>query len=86
MEDFLASGDDLEIALYRVVKLKIEDFPEHLRDDPQEVSTALAAVQYFARDVHPELTSGSEIHDLVLLRLIPKEKTRRYLEELKSEG
>ncbi|NJR56526.1 MAG: hypothetical protein HC768_19435 [Acaryochloris sp. CRU_2_0] len=71
--------------LYRVTKENLHYLPRHLQDDPQEISAVLSAIQHYAHKVHPEFLSGAKIHDLVLLRLVPKTKTERYVQQLNDE-
>lgn len=80
----LDSGASLEDCLYQVSQSHLKDLPEHLKADPQEISTVLCAVQNFAAHAHPEFLSGANLHDLVLLRLLPKAKTERYIQELNN--
>lgn len=81
----LSEGTSLEDVLYTVVRENLKHLPEHLKDDPEEVSTVLRAVQYYATEVHPEFGSGVQLHDLTLKRLIPKQKTERYISRLEEE-
>lgn len=67
----ISSGIDLEEVLYSVVKENIRFLPEHLREDPQEVSTILHGVMFYAGEYSGE-HSGYEIHDIVLKRLSKK--------------
>lgn len=84
--EMLGEGLELEEVLYRVTQENLNHLPEHLQDDPQEISTVLNTVQYYAHEAHPEFLSGAKIHDLVLLRLVPKTKTERYIKQLNDEA
>ena len=84
IQALLSAGVDLEEALYRVAQENIGLLPDFLKEDPQEISTVLNGVMYFAAEVHPEFLCGHEVHDLVLLRLLPKPKTERFIQELKN--
>lgn len=86
VHELLAEGRSLEQVLYQVTQENLVHLPEHLKEDPQEVSTVLSAVQFFAHEVHPEFISGAALHDLVLLRLLPKKKTERFILERQKEA
>lgn len=80
----LESGISVEETIYQVTKEKIECLPEYLRDDPQEISTILNAVMFYATNYSGELL-GYKMHDIVLKRLLPKAKTARYIQTLFEE-
>lgn len=84
--ELLREGVDLETVLYQVTTENLIHLPGHLKADPQEISTILSAVQYYAHEAHPEFVSGAKTHDIVLLRLLPKSKTDRYIQEQISEA
>lgn len=84
--ELLGEGLELEEVLYRVTRELVRHLPSHLQDDPQEISTVLGAVQYYAHEAHPEFQSNAKTHDLVLLRLVPKSKTERYIQQLNDES
>lgn len=82
----LAAGTSIEDCLYHVSQAQIRHLPDHLRTDPQEVSTVLHAVMHYAFTAHPEFLAGADTHDLVLRRLLPRQKTDRYIEQLMDEA
>jgi len=85
--ELLSIGSELEDVLYTVTQENVRShLPPHLQGDPEAVGEVLSGVQYFAREVHPEFISGAKVSDLVLLRLIPKTKTERYIQQLKDEA
>ena len=85
VNSLLAKNQNLEQVLYEVTKNNIQYLPHHLKDDPQEISRILSAAQFYAQEVHPEFISGYKLHDLVLLRLLPKKKTMLYIEQQINE-
>lgn len=79
----LVSKVNPEDVLYQVTSENIQNLPEHLREDPKELSLVLNAVTYYAYEFcKDESLLGYEIHDRVLVRLLPKAKTERYIESL----
>ena len=85
--ELLSNGSELENVLYAVTRETVQQhLPAHLQGDPEAVGEVLSGIEYYANQAHPEFISGAEISDLVLLRLIPKAKTERYIQQLKDEA
>jgi len=83
--ELLSNGSELENVLYTVTRETVQHhLPTHLQGDPEAVGEVLSGIEYYANQAHPEFISGAEISDLVLLRLIPKAKTERYIQQLKD--
>ena len=82
----LIEGKSLEDAIFAVSQTQIQHLPSHLEDDPQAISDIVAAVQYCAREKHPEFESGANLHDITLKRLLPKKKTFDYVQRLENEA
>jgi len=85
--ELLSNGGELEDVLYAVTQTVVQQhLPQHLQEDPEEVGEVLSGVQYYAYQLHPEFDSGAKVFDLVLLRLVPKTRTERYIQRLKDEA
>ncbi|PSB31587.1 hypothetical protein [Stenomitos frigidus] len=86
VKELLSEGLDLEAVLYQVTQETLQHVPAYLQNDPYEISEILSAAQFYAHQAHPEFISAAKIHDIVLLRLLPKPKTERYIQQLEDEA